>query len=236
AVQWAFIAESKSMENCAAMAGVDEAGVSWGNEYDARVDEVLRLAATLCEGLQNLGGVIMQAGFNYELADYYSTSNPAGAAPTMRSVPSPICRYFGQIPSAGGPSQGLRDAVDTAIKIADKLSIPIPDGDTDKLSTAASAWGRLQRDYMVRIGTVMGKAAVTMDAVVAADADIIRDKLNGMQSTVDDLLAACGELSTMCSDQKTELETLRKQTLKLFWKNSLLHCWPKLSSLRRRLG
>ncbi|MFE6922632.1 hypothetical protein ACFVAV_16460 [Nocardia sp. NPDC057663] len=215
AVQDAFIGETEALAACKSMAGVDEAGVEWGKKYDARVVELLRMTAELGEGLQNLGGVITQAGYNYQLADYYSTRNPSGAIPEIPSTPGPECRYYGDVPSAGGPSEGIRDTVDTAITLADKMLIPIPDGDTGKLQTASDIWHRLETGHTADIAWVMNGAAERMDVIDAPDADAIRDRLRAMQGAVDDVLGTCGELATMCSDQKSELETLRRETLTL---------------------
>ncbi|WP_405136007.1 restriction endonuclease fold toxin [Nocardia sp. NBC_01388] len=213
ALQNAFLAETKAMADCGAMAGVDETGAAWGQKYDRRVTEVLDMVSLLGEGLQKLGTVIVQAGYNHYSADYDSVLDPAARPAVMPPVPTPSCRYYGSPPSAGGPGRGLREAADSLIRLADKVGIDIPDGDTDSLQTAADAWNRLQNGHTVELASVLKNAAIVMERNDVADAAEFTRRLLDLQDAVDDILGACGELSQLCSSYKADLEHLRSAIL-----------------------
>ncbi|QLY29937.1 hypothetical protein [Nocardia huaxiensis] len=213
ALQVAFLAETYAMGSCGGMAGVDEEGVEWGKDYDQRVTELLTLAADLGEGLQRFGKVIIENGYTHYLADYNSVLNPTAPPTAMPATPTPEIKYYGSPPSAGGPSGGLRDDFASLIKFADEVGIPVPDGDTDKLQTAADAWKRLQTNYTANLASVLTNAATVMDGCDPADAIAIAAKLRTLQTAVDDILGECGELSQLCSDYKADLHRLRKETI-----------------------
>ncbi|QLY32956.1 hypothetical protein H0264_12590 [Nocardia huaxiensis] len=214
ALQTAFTTETATLNTCDGMAGMDEEGKSWATDYDTRVSELLTLVADLGEGVQKLGRVAVQCGYDLYLADYNSIVNPVGQPAAMPTMPIVERRFYGAPCKAGtSPQGGLRDAADDVIGLANKVGIAIPDGDTDQLDAAAAAWNRLQNNYTANLSSVLTNAATVMDGCDADDARAIAEKLRGLQGVVDDVLAACGELSAMCTEFKDALWTLRKQML-----------------------
>ncbi|MFF2556979.1 restriction endonuclease fold toxin [Nocardia sp. NPDC058058] len=208
ALQSAFLAETRAMADCGAMAGVDETGAAWGQKYDLRAAEVLTMVSDLGEGLQKLGNVIVQAGYNHYLADYDSILDSTVPPAAKPAGPIPACLYYGSAPSAGGPSDGLREAADSLIRLADKVGIDIPDGNTDKLQTAADAWNRLHTGH-TELSSVLKNAASVMDRNDVEDASEFTRRLLDLQSAMDDILAACGELAHLCTTCKSDLDHLR---------------------------
>ncbi|MDO3650543.1 hypothetical protein [Nocardia mangyaensis] len=214
ALHTAFTTETGTLNNCDGMAGTDEEGQSWAVDYDTRVSELLTLVAALGEGVQRLGRVAVHCGHELALADYNSIVNPVSGPPALPPMPTVERRFYGAPCKAGADLQGgLRDAVDDVIGLANKVGIAIPDGDTDQLQTAAEAWDRLQNNYSAHFEAVLTKAATLMDSCDAEDARAIAEKLRGLQMVVDDVLAACGELSAMCTEFKDALWALRRQML-----------------------
>lgn len=210
----AFTTETATLNTCDGMAGVDEEGISWAADYDTRVSELLTLVADLGEAVQKLGRVTVQCGYENYLADYYSIADPAGPPSAMPAMPTAERRSYGAPCKAGANSGGgLRDSVDDVIGLANKVGIAVPDGDTDQLQVAAEAWNRLQNNYTENFVAVLSTAATVMDGCDAADAVVIAEKLRGLQTAVDDVLAACGELSAMCTEFKDALWALRRQML-----------------------
>ncbi|MBL1075241.1 hypothetical protein JK358_12640 [Nocardia sp. 2] len=214
ALQTAFLTEMKAMSSCDAMAGADEEGVAWAKDYDERAAEVLTLVSDLGEGVTRLGRVIIQNGYTHYLADYNSTLTKSGAPAAMPEMPMPVCNYYGSPTSAGGSRGGYHDAVDSLVELAGSIGIAVPDGDTDDLQTAADAWNRLQNNYTANLASVLSNAATVMDGCDAEDAAVIAQQLRGLQTALDDILAACGELSKLCTDYKDDLWNLREKMLK----------------------
>ncbi|MFB7724028.1 polymorphic toxin type 24 domain-containing protein [Nocardia sp. NPDC056100] len=212
ALQTAFLAETRAMADCGAMAGVDETGAAWGQKYDLRAAEVLTMVSDLGEGLQKLGNVIVQAGYNHYLADYDSILDSTVPPAAKPAGPIPACLYYGSTPSAGGPSDGLREAADSLIRLADKVGIDIPDGNTDKLQTAADAWTRLHAGH-AELTSVLKNAASVMSRNDVEDATEFTRRLLDLQSAMDDILAACAELAQMCTTCKSDLDHLRGEIL-----------------------
>ncbi|MVU82312.1 hypothetical protein GPX89_34385 [Nocardia sp. ET3-3] len=157
------------------MAGVDEAGVAWGKAYDQRVTDLLGMVSNLGEALEQIGGVIVQAGYNHYLAEYNSIVDHTGSPTAMPPVPAPSCRIYGSPPSAGGPSHGLRDDAKSLIRLADKVGLPVPDGDTGKLQTAADAWSRLHTAHSE--ASVLKNAAGVLQRNDSEDAQQLSQKL-----------------------------------------------------------
>lgn len=213
AFQTAFLTETEALADCGGMAGVDEAGVAWGKAYDQRVTELLGMASNLGEALEQVGGVIVQAGYNHYLAEYNSIVDRTGSPTAMPSVPDPTCRIYGCPPSAGGPSHGLRDDAKSLIRLADKVGLPVPDGDTGKLQTSADAWNRLHTAHSSNLASVLKNAAGVLQRNDSEDAQQLSQKLLDMQGAIDDVLGACGDLSTFCADQKSALDNLRHKIL-----------------------
>jgi hypothetical protein len=118
------------------MAGTDDAGKAWATSYDERVREVLGAVNDLTKALENYGGVVMQAGYHHAVAEHNATPGDPGPAPALPPQPASTAGVLSAPPSAGGPGRGLVDA----IGLMQQVGVPVPDGDTDKVSTAADAW------------------------------------------------------------------------------------------------
>ncbi|MFC4123336.1 hypothetical protein [Nocardia rhizosphaerae] len=210
----AFTTETGTLNTCDGMAGVDEEGKSWASDYDARVSELLTLVADLGEAVQKLGRVAVHCGYELYLANYNSILPPKSPPAAIPAMPEVERRFYGAPCKAGADLQGgLRDAADDVIGLANKVGIAIPDGDTDQLQAAAEAWDRLQNNYTAQLSSVMSKAAELMDTCDADDARAIAEKLRGLEGVMADVLAACGELSAMCTEFKDALWALRKEML-----------------------
>ena len=128
------------------MAGTDDAGKAWATSYDERVKEVLGAVNDLTKALENYGGVVTQAGYNHAVAEHNATPGNQGPAPAMPPEPASTAGVLSAPPSAGGPGRGLVDA----IGLMQQVGVPVPDGDTDKVSKAADAWDRLATVYQTK--------------------------------------------------------------------------------------
>ncbi|MDT5193457.1 MAG: hypothetical protein QOH20_211, partial [Mycobacterium sp.] len=190
------------------MAGTDDAGKAWATSYDERVKEVLGAVNDLNKALQNYGGVVIQAGYNHEVAEHNATPGNQGRAPAMPPDPASTAGVLSAPPSAGGPGRGLVDA----IGLMQQVGVPVPDGDTDKVSTAADAWDRLATVYQTKtIAEGLEVDARTFRDTQSPEVESIVRDLEELRDAMTSVTDGCAELSQSCKDYKSALEDLRTQ-------------------------
>ncbi len=192
-----------------AMAGTDDAGTAWATSYDARAREVLGAVNDLTLAMQNYGGVVIQAGYNHSVAEYNATAGQRGEPPQRPPEPASTAGVLTAPPSAGGPGRGL---FDNALGLAEQVGVPVPDGDTVKVDTAAQAWNRLATVYQ----TTTVVEALDVNARAFSDTHspevefIVRD-LRELSDATSAILAGCRELAQSCKDYRAALDDLRDQ-------------------------
>jgi hypothetical protein len=135
----AFDVNVRILGGTGSMTGTDDAGTAWATSYDQRVGEVLGAVNDLTSAMQNYGGVVIQAGYNHAVAEHNATPGNQGPDPTKPTEPASTVSVLSVPPSAGGPGEGL---IDDALGLVEQIGIPVPDGDTGKVGTAADAWDR----------------------------------------------------------------------------------------------
>ena len=172
-----------------AMAGTDDAGTAWATSYDARAKEVLDTVNDLTLAMQNYGGIVIQAGYNHAVADYNATASQRGEPPQRPPEPASTAGVLATPPSAGGPGKGL---FDNALGLVEQVGVPVPDGDTVKVDTAAQAWDRLATVYQ----TTTVVEALEVNARAFSDTHspevefIVRD-LHDLRDATSTILAGC---------------------------------------------
>ena len=191
-----------------AMAGTDDAGRAWATSYDERATEVLGATNDLIRAMENYGGVIIQAGYNHAIAEHNSTPGTQGPAPPKPPEPASVAGTLSAPPSAGGPGKGLVDSVG----LMEQVGVPVPDGDTDKVSTAADAWDRLATVYQTKaiVDELAVDARIFRDTHSPEVALIIRD-LEELSAATSSVLDGCAELAQSCQEYKSALSDLRTQ-------------------------
>ena len=205
----AFAVNVQILGGTGAMAGSDDAGTAWARSYDDRAREVLGAVNDLTTALQNYGGVVIQAGYNHAVAEYNATAGNRGAPPQRPPEPARAAGALSTPPSAGGPGKGL---FDNALGLVDQIGVPVPDGDTVKVDTAAQAWDRLATVYQT--ATVV--EALDVNARAFSDTKspevefIVRDT-HELRDATAAVLAGCRELAQSCKDYRSALEDLRDE-------------------------
>jgi hypothetical protein len=190
------------------MAGTDDAGTAWAASYDERASEVLGAANDLMRAMENYGGVVIQAGYNHAVAEHNATPGKGGPAPTKPPEPASAAGVLTAPPSAGGPGRGLVDA----IGLMQQVGVPVPDGDTEKVSTAAEAWDRLATVYQ----TTTVAEGLEVDARAFRDTKspeveyIVKD-LEELRDATSLVLNGCAELAQSCREYRSALDDLRTQ-------------------------
>ncbi|HKV18233.1 MAG TPA: hypothetical protein VJR50_04310, partial [Mycobacterium sp.] len=165
----------------------------------------------LTAALQNYGGVVIQAGYNHAVAEYNATAGNRGAPPQRPPEPAPATGVLSAPPSAGGPGKGL---FDTALGLAEQIGMPVPDGDTLKVDTAAQAWDRLATVYQtVSVVEALDVNARVFSETHSPEVELIVKDLHELRDATAAVLDGCRELAQSCMDYKAALEDLRDQLL-----------------------
>jgi hypothetical protein len=90
--------------------------------------------------------------------------------------------------------------------------VPVPDGDTDKVSTAADAWDRLATVYQTKtIAEGLEVDARTFRDTHSPEVEYIVRDLEELRDAMTSVTDGCAELAQSCKDYKSALDDLRNQ-------------------------
>lgn len=191
------------------MAGTYEEATKWAASYDQRAYEALTLAAGLARAMDSYAGVLRTMGHNHAVAEFNATHGDGGVPPEAPPAPLPAvysCRA--PLPSAGGPSNGLDDAV----KLAEKVGIIVPNGDTGKLGAVADVWARMQTMPSVAgLAGELQRIVGLFAQIQTPENDFIEADLGQLKATAEALPAVFGALSAASRDHAASLGDLRAQ-------------------------
>ena len=202
----AFDVNIAMLGDTGAMAGTDDTGAAWAASYDQRVSEILSAVNELTQAMENYGGVVIQAGYNHAVAEHNATPGNTGSAPVKPPEPASSAGTLSAPPSAGGPGSGLLDNVG----LMHQVGVPVPDGDTDKISTAAAAWDRLATVHQTTtVAEGLGVDARAFQETHSPEVEYIVGDLEELQQATTSVLNGCAELAQSCADYKTALDDLR---------------------------
>ncbi|WP_071287833.1 hypothetical protein [Mycolicibacterium llatzerense] len=202
----AFNTSVATLGTTGSMAGSTDDGKAWAQSYDSRAADVLGAVNDLTKALENYGGVIIQAGYNHAMAEYNANPSQKGTPPVRPADPASVAGELTAPPSAGGPGTGLIEN----IGVLEHIGIPVPDGDTDKLDKASTAWNQLATGPGITavVQALSGNAAKFRDTKSPEVEYIVKD-LDELHQAADAILGSCAELAQSCSEYKTSLDDLR---------------------------
>lgn len=188
------------------MAGTDDAGTEFAEAYDAQAAAFESMGRNLGPAIHHYGRVLIQMGANHAQAE--ADSNVGGGAPPA----PPADPGDGQLgmcvalpPSAGAEGEGLVEA----IGLLQTIGVPVPNGDTDKLTTASTAWAKVASDSD---GSFLGKlqaTCATLDQMNGEEVDIVVEDLEELGSLVDEYAALAGALRDSVEAHKSYLADVR---------------------------
>ncbi|WP_433197392.1 hypothetical protein ACQP1G_00900 [Nocardia sp. CA-107356] len=213
----AFKAAMRSFGDTTNMAGSVGDGKKWAESYDQQCKDIYTMSIDMVLALDGYAQVLKQAGYNHALADHDPNSGQLEPTapnlnPSFTLSPQELVSLLVP-PSAGGPGRGL---VDDGLDLAVKVGIPIPDGDTTKLSHSGDVWNNLATN-----GTVTAtpgeieRAAALFEQVTSPDANFIDEDLRELKTAAGDLAGAYGELAQACRDQKKAHDDMRDELVQL---------------------
>ncbi|MBM7415922.1 MULTISPECIES: hypothetical protein [Nocardiaceae] len=186
----------------AAMAGSDAAGEQWGRAYDGNVVDLSRALATTFSATSVLARLVDQAGANHAAAE--SIAVVPGTPPPPGRAPAAVRQL--EYPSAVGD---LGPGLQGAVELADAVGVPCPNGDTDALRDASSAWIVLGQAMLDARSEVLGAAADLGAVDVPERESMVRD-LRRLSEAVEAVAGACSGLAAACRDYAEQLEKTRR--------------------------
>lgn len=205
----AFSVNINILGDTGSMAGSDDDGKAWAASYDERAKEVLGATNDLIKALENYGGVVIQAGYNHAVAEHHATPGNTGPAPAKPPEPAGIDGTLSAPPAAGGPGGGI---VDEAVGLVSQIGVPVPDGNTEKISKAADAWDRLATVYQVKtVVEGLDVAARGFSDTHSPEVEYIVQDLQQLRDATSAVVDGCAELAESCREYKSALDDLRTQ-------------------------
>ncbi|MCX4093593.1 hypothetical protein [Nocardia sp. alder85J] len=151
--------------------------------------------------------MLRQQGYNHAQADYNAILGDKGAPPEQPATPAPavgVCQI--PPPAAGGPGGGLDDAV----RLAQKIGIPLPDGDTGKLGSVGDTWAALAAAQPVAgLSGELGRVVGLLQVQQSPEIEFVVTDLQQLQSSAQKHGAGLGGLANACHDHRAALDDLR---------------------------
>ncbi|MGQ4598688.1 ADP-ribosyltransferase [Nocardia sp. R6R-6] len=205
---WAAVdAEWPAMAQATNMAGSYSDAKKWGESYDNRAAEILRLVSKLANAAHGYAVILQQVGYNHECAEFAATIG-TGPLPTRPAAPLPpviVCRI--PLPSAGGPGNGL---VDSGIGLAEMIGIIVPDGNATTISNAGNTWERTARAAAVAgFPAALQSAATALESITAPESAFVDEDLRALKAAADAAITAMTDLAASCRAHRQALDELR---------------------------
>ena len=136
----------------------------------------------------------------------------------VHGIPPEITFGLKRLPMSHLTADDLRQAFAAATRALERhreainaLNVfPVPDGDTDKISTAAAAWDRLATVHQTTtVAEGLGVDARAFQETHSPEVEYIVGDLEELQQATTSVLNGCAELAQSCADYKTALDDLR---------------------------
>ncbi|MFD8098196.1 hypothetical protein ACFV24_01550 [Nocardia fluminea] len=204
-----FAAQIASLSGLGAMGGNCGESKAWATNYDATVADAMIMTETLISAMGNYASVLQQLGYNYALADYEAGSGrPQPIEPTPLVPAWAACQVLP--PAAGGPGSGLFDDVGFAVDALAKFGLEMPDGDPEKLQTAADAWAKFaSTSGAANLPTMLDGLARSFEAETAPDLAQVDDDLRELKAATVVVLSLYGEISQACTNHRSAIVSFR---------------------------
>ncbi|WP_155981136.1 hypothetical protein [Nocardia sp. CNY236] len=189
------------------MAGSYSDAKKWGESYDSRAAEILRMVSKIAKAAHGYALILQEIGYNHECADHVATMGAGAlpAPPTVLYPPVVMCRS--PLPSAGGPGNGL---VDEGIGLAEMIGIVVPDGNATTISNAADTWERVARAADVAgFPAALEAAAAAFESQTAPEVAFIDEDIRAVKAAAEAVIAAMADLAASCRDHRIALDELR---------------------------
>ncbi|WP_280334560.1 hypothetical protein [Nocardia wallacei] len=193
----------------ASMAGTYEEAKKWAESYDQHAFDALTGAAALARTMAAYAGTLRTLGHNHDVAEHTATHGDNTPAPDPPPLPAPLLyTCHAPLPSAGGPVNGL----DEPLRIAEKVGIIVPNGDTEKLGSVADVWTQMQTAPAVsNLPAEIERIKGFFADIQTPECEYIEGHLAQLKTAADAVPASFGVLATACRDHSAQLAALREE-------------------------
>jgi hypothetical protein len=198
-----------ALSGSSSMAGSDPTGQKWSESYDSAASDAVRGLDSIVTVLGSVSAGLAVTGYNYASADWQSAGQ-AGSPPgfTVPSLPSAVCSA--PPPSSSG---GTRASDIPGFEyVADFIGTMWPDGDTGKLTSAASAWTALADSLDTIKSSDLTRVVDGLDGTDTPEMPSIRGTLSQVQTAVGQLATEARSIATGCTDFAAQIESVHTQT------------------------
>ncbi|MFF2393838.1 polymorphic toxin type 34 domain-containing protein [Nocardia sp. NPDC058114] len=204
----------KSLQNSGEMAGSYDRVTKWGSDYDEHSLDLLSTSASLSNALANFSNILNTAGNNWAHSNWNANPDPTkGAAPTLpMHVPQGLVFQNDiQAPpsSCGGDAKGL----DTSIPgLLSQIGYTVPNGDRDKLLSAAEAWKKFTESAAVKNAEAEIKkisSAFDSAGTNAPDLNDVKSHLTTLAGGAAAITAVSATLTSSVGEHQTSLVAFR---------------------------
>ncbi|MGW4365380.1 polymorphic toxin type 37 domain-containing protein [Nocardia takedensis] len=219
--QTVYNAMQRVLVEANAMAGGYKAVKTWSRGYDERAGAVALVATNFARALRHFGDVLTASGYNWKCAEYKANRGPnKGAPPSLPSgFPSELPYGPGivaDVASSGTYSRGLET---DWTELQDKVTAlvtggEVPDGDTDKLARAATAWKTFAQSDPVYYGTsrlltVASGLERGYGADVPKDIPNHAENLRALARSLREIFTAAHDIAAAVDTHNVALTTMR---------------------------
>lgn len=204
-----------------AMAGGYQAVKTWSKAYDDRAAAVTLVATSFASALQHFGDILTAAGYNWKCGEYKANRDPKkGDPPALPSgFPSELPYGAGVVTGVASSGTNSRGLETDWTELQDKVTAlvaggEVPDGDTDKLARAATAWKTFAQSDPVyggkaRLLSVASGLERGYGSNVPEDIPNLAGHLRTLATSVGEIEAAARDIAAGVEAHKVALTTMR---------------------------
>lgn len=192
--------------DCTEMSGSDETGKEWGDMFQSNLRNLAQTSESIVMAMSNYGGVLYQLGQNHAQAETANGGGPVNLPPEQ-SATATSC--FMLADCTGGSGEGMQTFVD----LANEIGIPIPDGDTGKLSKMHDALLEFAKFDQGQSSWNLADASQQLDSLSSPEIDVVVEDLEELQSVIDNLKETAQKMAESCNDHKTWLDETRDKMI-----------------------
>ncbi|MBU3065995.1 hypothetical protein KO481_31295 [Nocardia sp. NEAU-G5] len=194
------------------MAGGCAAAAGWATAYDELSSNIQTAIIFYGDALLNFGGVLAAAGYNWDMAEYN------GVDPKHRKGPPPVkpdpnagaSSYILDLPQTPGSASGTSPGIVLLAPTLSNLVTTAPDGRTDLLGDAVTAWNSFINNEAVSMAPVtLQQLSDSFGSVQAPEVPDITEALGALQNGITDIFSAASQLGTAVQSYHDDLVDLR---------------------------
>lgn len=201
-----------SLAGSSGMAGSDNTGKEFGAGYDQSAKDLAASIAGLVDMSVNAAELIRASGLNHQNAQRASTEG--GPPPESVSIPNNPATAVPSIPSAYGyGGKEPTGAIATAWKyIQEWVGYIWPDGDPEKLKSAALAWNAAATAIR-NAGTSLDWAKNDIAGQQSPEIPAATAHLDDLKGKLDKLAGACNNIESSCNNLAQAIDDAHTQLI-----------------------